>query len=71
MLVPILLAVMLAILLLHGFVVRRRTSHSEHGVFFDVNGSHDHALVNSMQDFAPTPHARGFDTKHWASLYWG
>lgn len=71
MAIPIILAVMLGILFLHGYVVRNRTSHHVHGVFFDVSGSHNQAFVNSMQDFAPGPRRRGFDTDHYMSMYWG
>lgn len=71
MLVPILLAAMVAVLFAHGYVLRKRTRHDDHGVFFDVSGSHTQALVGSMQEFAPTPRGHGFDTRHWASIYWG
>lgn len=71
MVVPIILGVMLVVLLLHGFVLRRRKSTYDHGFFFDLGGSHNNTFVNSMQDFAPTPRSRGFDTKHWTSVYWG
>lgn len=71
MIVPILLVGMLVILAVHGYVLRRRTSNYDHAVFFDVAGSHRDVFTNSMQDFAPTPRSRGFDTKHWNGVYWG
>ncbi|WP_026875328.1 hypothetical protein [Jiangella gansuensis] len=71
MIVPILLVAMVAILLVHGYVLRKRTSYDEHALFFDVNGSHDQTFVGLLQDFAPSPRSRGFDTKHFTSIYWG
>ncbi|WP_162606627.1 hypothetical protein [Jiangella asiatica] len=71
MIVPILLVAMVAVLLLHGYVLRKRATHDEHGIFFDVNGSHNQTFANSLQDFAPSPRSHGFDTKHWTSVYWG
>ncbi|HEY9407967.1 MAG TPA: hypothetical protein VIP77_00170 [Jiangellaceae bacterium] len=71
MIVPIILVAMVVVLMIHGFVLRRRRSSYDHGFFFDLGGSHNHTFVNSMQDFSPAPRGRGFDTKHWNSVYWG
>ena len=71
MVVPIILGVMVLVVVLQGFVLRRRRSIDDHGFFFDVGSSHTHTFVNSMQDFSPAPRGRGFDTKHWTSVYWG
>ncbi len=71
LIVPALLVTMVLVLLVHGFVLRRRTSDYSHGVFFDVGGSHHQVFTNSMQDFAPSPRGRGFDTKYWTDLHWG
>lgn len=71
LIVPVLLGTMVLVLLVHGFVLRRRTSDYDHGVFFDVGASHHQVFADSMQDFAPSPRRRGFDTKYWTDLHWG
>lgn len=71
MAIPIILVVMLGILFLHGYVVRRRSSNHDHGVFFDVGASHNLTFVNSMQDFAPGSRRAGFDNEHYTRMYWG
>jgi hypothetical protein len=71
MVVPIILVAIVAVLVLHGFLLRKRRSVYHHGVYFDVGASHTLTMVESMQDFAPSPRRRGFDTQHWNSIYWG
>lgn len=57
MLVPILLAVMIAILLAHAYPLRRRAADEP-------------ARRAASAPLVPVPRAHAVDARHWNSAYW-
>jgi hypothetical protein len=58
MLVPLLLAAMIAVLVVHGFVLRRRTRRDEP------------VRPVASAPLGPLPRAHAVDARHWSSAYW-
>lgn len=71
MIVAVLLGAIVVVVCVSGFVMRRNTSAPLRGVYLDVDGAHEDAIVDSLQEFGPRRGNRGFDMQHWTSVHWG